>query len=492
METKKRFKLYKHGKTWCMAALTTVAVMAGLSYATVSANADDTNGTTVQLGQTTSNSATTDSSQATSATTSSSTADSSSENRTQGSSSSTSNNIDSSSSSTTTSTDTVSATGWRNENGTWKYYENGSTKINQEDYVYLPSITGTSTNAYNWYLMGSDGSALSGVQQWAGTYYYFDPVTYLRVDNNYVKSQWGDWYLFGNDGKILTKVQQWAGTYYYFDPVTYLRVDNNYVQSQWGDWYMFGSDGRIVTGLKAWYGSYYYFDPVTYLKVTNKTFTADGLTMTADSEGRITINADLNSNSINKYILDNNLSPAQIVFDYVIPTDLTGSYSGTSDGKPNMVIVHETANPSSNIWSEINYMKNNYDSAFVHAFVNGDNIVVISSTDREAWGAAYPANGRAIQFEQVEVHSAYDFAKELLNAAYFTATEMKLYGMTPSLASSDGSGTLWSHADVSNYLGGTDHTDPISYWSSAARNYFGTTYTMSDFYQLVLEQFSKL
>lgn len=77
METKKRFKLYKHGKTWCMAALTTVAVMAGLSYATVSANADDTNGTTVQLGQTTSNSATTGSSQATSATTSSRTADSS-------------------------------------------------------------------------------------------------------------------------------------------------------------------------------------------------------------------------------------------------------------------------------------------------------------------------------------------------------------------------------------------------------------------------------
>lgn len=298
--------------------------------------------------------------------------------------------------------------------------------------------------------------------------------------------------MFGNDGKIVSGVYQWADSYYYFDPTTYLRVDNDYRQSQWGDWYMFGSDGRIVTGLKAWYGSYYYFDPVTYLKVTDKTFTADGLTMTADSEGRITIDADLNSNAINKYIVDNNLTPAQITFNYVIPTNLTGSYSGTSDGKPNMVVVHETANPSSNIWSEINYMKNNYDSAFVHAFVDGDNIVVISSTDREAWGAAYPANGRAVQFEQVEVHSAYYFAKELLNAAYFTATEMKLYGMTPSLASSDGSGTLWSHADVSNYLGGTDHSDPISYWSSAARNYFGTTYTMSDFYQLVLEQFSKL
>ncbi|MCD7119229.1 mannosyl-glycoprotein endo-beta-N-acetylglucosamidase, partial [Limosilactobacillus agrestis] len=76
------------------------------------------------------------------------------------------------------------------------------------------------------------------VYQWAGTYYYFDPLTYLRVDNNYRQSQWGDWYMFGNDGRIATQVYQWAGTYYYFDPLTYLRVDNNYRQSQWGDWYM--------------------------------------------------------------------------------------------------------------------------------------------------------------------------------------------------------------------------------------------------------------
>ncbi|MCC4361881.1 hydrolase Nlp/P60, partial [Limosilactobacillus reuteri] len=75
--------------------------------------------------------------------------------------------------------------------------------------------------------------------------------------------QWGDWYLFGNDGRIQTGVQQWAGSYYYFDPVTYIRVDNDYRQSQWGDWYLFGNDGRIQTGVQQWAGSYYYFDPVT-------------------------------------------------------------------------------------------------------------------------------------------------------------------------------------------------------------------------------------
>ena len=78
-------------------------------------------------------------------------------------------------------------------------------------------------------MFGHDGRIVTKVYPWAGTYYYFDPTTYLRVDNDYRQSQWGDWYLFGNDGRIQTGVQRWAGTYYYFDPTTYLRVDNDYV-----------------------------------------------------------------------------------------------------------------------------------------------------------------------------------------------------------------------------------------------------------------------
>ena len=161
------------------------------------------------------------------------------------------------------------STGWnKNAQGQNVYYQNGKPLAGQQ-YVNLPTIpnTGAQGNT-NWYLM-KDGVAQSGVQQWAGTYYYFDPSSYLRVDNDYRQSQWGDWYLFGKDGRIQTGVQQWAGTYYYFDPVTYLRVDNDYRQSQWGMWYMFGHDGRIVTKVYPWAGTYYYFDPTTYLRVDN-------------------------------------------------------------------------------------------------------------------------------------------------------------------------------------------------------------------------------
>lgn len=159
--------------------------------------------------------------------------------------------------------------GWsKNEQGQLIYYQEGHSLTGRQ-YINLPSIPATNVQSdNNWYLL-YNGIAQSGVQQWAGSYYYFDPVTYLRVDNDYRQSQWGDWYLFGNDGRIQSGVQQWAGTYYYFDPVTYLRVDNDYRQSQWGDWYMFGKDGKIVTGLYDYNGNTYYANPVTYLREKN-------------------------------------------------------------------------------------------------------------------------------------------------------------------------------------------------------------------------------
>ena len=180
-------------------------------------------------------------------------------------------------------------TDWqKNANNQWVYNGKTDQDLKGTQYVQLPTIPDTNVQGNtNWYFV-KDGITQSGVQQWAGTYYYFDPTTYLRVDNDYRQSQWGDWYLFGNDGRILSGVQQWAGTYYYFDPTTYLRVDDDYVTSQWGLKYMFGKDGRIATGLYKWdkNNQWYYFNPTTYLAVTNNyiqandghwyLFTADG------------------------------------------------------------------------------------------------------------------------------------------------------------------------------------------------------------------------
>ena len=221
----------------------------------------------------------------------------------------------------------TSNNGWQYQNGNYIYYQNGQPLVGRQ-YISLPTINGVGTS---WYLV-DNGVVQTKVQQWMGTYYYFDPVSYLRVDNNYVQSQWGLWYMFGNDGQIVTGkynwqgsvyyfdpstylkvvndyratepdgrgvllgsdgralsgIQSWMGSYYYFDPVTHLRVDNNYVQSQWGDWYMVGNDGRVVSGFYTWMGTLYYFDPVTYLKKTNCYFWVNGIRYWADENGRVT------------------------------------------------------------------------------------------------------------------------------------------------------------------------------------------------------------
>lgn len=160
--------------------------------------------------------------------------------------------------------------GWKQgSKGDWTYYTNG--KVTQgRDYVSLPSITGSGSN---WYLV-DNGVAQSGVQKWMGSFYYFDPTTHLRVDNDYREQVWsnGDhyWYMFGNDGRIISGIYNWQGSIYYFDPSSYLRVDNQYIATQPdGRGYLFGQDGRAVSGVYWWVGTYYYFDPVTHLRVDN-------------------------------------------------------------------------------------------------------------------------------------------------------------------------------------------------------------------------------
>lgn len=598
----KRFKLYKSGKIWCVAAIATAMITLGTI--SLNANADSVNGSenivTEQISATVSSensvnsssmvansSAKSDIITVPSVTSTEAEQETAATSATVASGVNNSNNneeaVDIQATATatlkaaaTTSTLTETTTpenGW-NSNHT-VYYKNGQTVngyVQADDgnyymfkdgvrqsgvqkwmgtyYYFDPTTYLRVDNDYReqvwedgsdyWYMFGEDGKIVTGTYNWQGSLYYFDPYTYLRVDNQYISTLAdGRGYLFGGDGRAVSGVNWWVGTYYYFDPVTHLRVDNDYREQIWADgthnWYMFGDNGQIITGPYSWQGSLYYFDPSTYLKVTNDyrvpagetngyllgddgraltgfqtwqgtTYYFDPSSYKLVTNGYFYVNGQLywadkagfiskvnNMNAINTYIVDtiglNN--HATITYQYVIP-NVTGAYSGTSDGKPNMVVVHETANPNDSIQGEINYEKNNYNSAFVHAFVDNNNIIEISSTDKEAWGAAYPANGRAVQFEQVEVYGKEAFARELMNAAYYTAYIMKKYNMTPSLAQADGSGTLWSHHNVSQYLGGTNHTDPDGYWTKNAKNYFGTTYTMSDFLQLVQLYYNSL
>ncbi|MCC6097544.1 peptidoglycan recognition family protein [Limosilactobacillus sp.] len=263
----------------------------------------------------------------------------------------------------------------------------------------------------------------------------------------------------------------------------------DYFYQNWGHTYYFQKDcSRLDDGFYNNWGNAYYFGDGGVLQ-KNRKVTVNLTSYWADNNGVLTPQFD---NGVNRYIINNHIGHANITYYNAIPENITGTYSGTDDGKPNMIVVHETANPNDSIWGEINYEKSNYNSAFVHAFVDSNSIIQISNTDHEAWGAAYPANGRAVQFEQVEVYGGWNFAAELVNAAYYTAYKMKQYGMYPRIADGYLGATLWSHHDVSRYLGGTDHTDPDSYWSNRAWTNFGTGYGMWDFTMLVNYEYALL
>ena len=156
-------------------------------------------------------------------------------------------------------------------------------------------------------------------------------------------------------------------------------------------------------------------------------------------------------------------------------------------GKPEGIVVHETATPGATAWDEGRYFNNNWTSvySYVHAVVDNSQTIQLMSTDYGTWGAGPVANVRYIQIELCEVSTRSQFVQSVANDAYYIATLLHQYNLTPSRASKDGSGTIWSHNEVSQYLGGTDHGDPDGYFAKWG-------YSMSDFYSLITYYYNKL
>ncbi len=186
------------------------------------------------------------------------------------------------------------------------------------------------------------------------------------------------------------------------------------------------------------------------------------------------------SSSINNYIRSNNLQAPKIEENYSSYFPKYGYRNGV--GKPEGIVVHDTANDNSTIDGEINYMKNNYNSAFVHAFVDGNRIIETAPTDYLSWGAGPNANGRFINVEIVHTHDYASFAKSMNNYADYAATQLQYYGLTPNSAENDGQGTVWTHYAISRFLGGTDHSDPHAYLQSH-------NYTYNELYDLINEKY---
>lgn len=198
------------------------------------------------------------------------------------------------------------------------------------------------------------------------------------------------------------------------------------------------------------------------------------------------------TNAINQYIASLNYPHAELT-KAIDSQFAKKAYFGMSQ-RPRGIIIHDTGNDSSSIQSEVSYMEENYKSAgvFVHSFIDKDSIFQIADDRYMAQGAGPKGNPYYLQFEMIREHGQDDFARQLANAAYYTALMLKKYHLPVTLGQKDASGSVWTHQMVSSYLGGTDHQDPDAYWTAAAAEFFDSDYSVKNFLDLIQAYYNQL
>ncbi|WP_076459673.1 glycosyl hydrolase 53 family protein [Limosilactobacillus caccae] len=258
MEIKKHFKLYKAGKTWCCAAIATIALGTGMALGSSVALADDTpseNTTAMTTSSTEQEPAVqTDSSQTESvkkvnkSITDENPASNVEAIKTAAADDSSQRNAE-----------TVPAAAepetFKTVNGNTYYYgKNGKLYQNQfynnlgKTYYFQENGARLDNSFYhNWghsYYFGNDGALYTNqFLTKDNKTYYFDNQGIMYQNQFY--NNWGHTYYFGSDGARWDNrfYNNWGNTYYFGNDGA--RWDNRYMV-KWGSAYYFGKDGALV------------------------------------------------------------------------------------------------------------------------------------------------------------------------------------------------------------------------------------------------------
>lgn len=183
---------------------------------------------------------------------------------------------------------------------------------------------------------------------------------------------------------------------------------------------------------------------------------------------------------INNYIDQHDIQPVQIQYQEGTFSHWFGYENGV--GKPEGVVVHETADPGVSAARFVQSFNNNWQTAetYVHAFVDDQQIINIHNTDYGVWGAGPTANARYIQVELCEVSTADQFAHSVANDAFYIATMLHKYNLPLKYGT-----TVVTHDQVSRWFGETDHTDPTGYFAK-------WNYGMDQFIPLIQKYYDQI
>lgn len=129
------------------------------------------------------------------------------------------------------------------------------------------------------------------------------------------------------------------------------------------------------------------------------------------------------------------------------------------------IVAHSTGNTNDTDEANLSYFRREWRNrqAFPHFFVDHDSITQIASVNYRAWAAGKKANDRYIHVELCQTTDKDKFWSSYRRYVWLIAYLLKQRNLGVVPASPNGNGTLWSHKQVSQWLGGTDHVDPVGY-----------------------------
>ncbi|WP_225423214.1 C39 family peptidase [Paucilactobacillus nenjiangensis] len=315
----KRYKMFKNGKAWCIAAIATITLGFGFvsNSIDVSANtvssveANDNKSNTQSIASSESNGTINNSNETveSNATTKSSAAAPLSETP--------------SGSEVSTVTDSTMSSNEDSETSSYAPAENGSDAVTTgvDDttdvivYKNNPVTTVTDADKNGFAIQDGhtyfyqNGQKLTGQQTYDNSNYYFDVDTF-QMKTNYFYSANDKLYYYGNDGKMYQSryYQNWGATYYFGDDgarftnqfltndggTSYfgndgIRYEDRFY-SNWGSLYYFGTDGKLfVNKFYSNWGNMYYFGDGG-IRYTNKFYSNWGALYYFGSDGALYTN----------------------------------------------------------------------------------------------------------------------------------------------------------------------------------------------------------
>src|SRR5699024_7426 len=132
-----------------------------------------------------------------------------------------------------------------------------------------------------------------------------------------------------------------------------------------------------------------------------------------------------------------------------------------ANGKPTVIVAHETANDNSAVDGERAFMSRNYMNAFYHYIADEKGLHMFHNPAiGGAWGSGPSMHNYAIHVELIRSKNKSDFNKAYKNYVEGIKWLADKWGIPVVLNKGTNKRGIYTHHYVTKTFGGTTHTDP--------------------------------